>query len=46
MFTDGGNLGAEGRQQVLDCVGDRDGVGSGLALDAEDDGALRAVVLV
>ena len=37
-----GDLGAERGQQVLHCVGDGDGVGSGLALHAQDDGALRA----
>ena len=42
----GRQLGAELRQQRLDGVGDRDGVGAGLALDAERDGALLAVVRV
>ena len=40
MLTDGGSSWAEQRQQVLDVVGHLDGVGAGLALDAQDDGAL------
>ena len=39
----GRQLGAELRQQRLDGVGHRDGVGAGLALDAERDAALLAV---
>ena len=41
----GGQLGAELRQQRLDRVGDRDGVGARLALDGEHDGALLVVAV-
>ena len=39
-------LGAEGGQQALDAVGDLNGVGAGLALDGQDDGAAAVLVLV
>ena len=40
MCTLAGSSELELRQQRLDRVGDRDGVGAGLALDAERDRAL------
>ena len=46
MLTEGGSSAAEQRQQVLDAVGDLDGVGAGLALDGENDGAAVAFVRV
>ena len=46
MWTDGGSSPLEQRQQLLDVVGHLDGVGAGLALDAENDGALLVVVRV
>ncbi len=39
-MTEGGSSDLEAGQQVLDGVGDGDGVGAGLALNSEDDGAL------
>ena len=46
MLTEGGSSVAEDRQQVLDAVGDFDGVGAGLALNRENDRAAAALVRV
>jgi len=42
----GRQLTFEDRQQTLDAVGDGDGVGAGLALNGQDDGAVAVVVVV
>ena len=44
MLTDGGSSALKSGRRFFDAVGDRDGVGAGLALDGQDDGA-RAVLM-